>query len=153
MQLSLLGYDSLADYETLFLTGRGRRVATSSPDESLLLRKASGRLLAGLKRYQSAAANLEIVHARRTTDGEVSYYLGIGYDGSGRDRDAINAYEEAMRTPAYRASAAMRLGELRARQGALPAAEKNLAISLATAPQDLRAAEEIIAVKRAKGAP
>src|SRR5690348_6553291 len=44
MQLSLLGYDPLADYETLFLTGRGRRVNTVSPDESLLLRKASGRM-------------------------------------------------------------------------------------------------------------
>lgn len=44
MQLSLLGYDPAADYETLFLTGRGRRVNAGSPDESLLLRKASGRM-------------------------------------------------------------------------------------------------------------
>ena len=44
MQLSLLGYDSPADYETMFLTGRGRRVNTVSPEESLLLRKASGRM-------------------------------------------------------------------------------------------------------------
>lgn len=44
MQLSLLGYDPIADYETLFLTGRGRRVNTSSPAESLLLRKASGAM-------------------------------------------------------------------------------------------------------------
>jgi hypothetical protein len=44
MQLSLLGYDSPADYETLFLAGRGRRVNTVSPEESLLLRKASGRM-------------------------------------------------------------------------------------------------------------
>src|SRR4051812_18097805 len=44
MQLSLLGYDPLVDYETLFLAGRGRRVNTGSPEESLLLRKASGRM-------------------------------------------------------------------------------------------------------------
>ena len=44
MQLSLLGYDSLADFETLFLTGRGRRVSAVAPTDSLLLRKASGRM-------------------------------------------------------------------------------------------------------------
>jgi len=44
MQLSLLGYDPLADYETLFLAGRGRRVNSGSPTESLLLRKASGAM-------------------------------------------------------------------------------------------------------------
>ncbi len=44
MTLSLLGYDPAIDYETLFLAGRGRRVSTGSPDESLILRKASGRM-------------------------------------------------------------------------------------------------------------
>ena len=118
---------------------------------SFELLKASGRLLASLKRYEVAAADLEMVHARRTTDGEMSYYLGISYDALGREREATNAYEEAMRMPDYRAAAAMRLGELRARQGAPAAAEKNLVISLAAAPQDLRAAEELSAVLRAQG--
>jgi Flp pilus assembly protein TadD len=118
---------------------------------SFELRKASGRLLASLKRYQRAAGDLEMVHARRTTDGEASYYLGLSYEGLGREREAMNAYEEALRMPAYRAAAAMRLGEVQARQGALSAAEKNLAMSLAAAPQDLRAAEELGAVMRAQG--
>ena len=118
---------------------------------SFELRKACGRLLASLKRYRRAAGDLETVHARRTTDGEVSYYLGMSYDALGREPEATTAYEQAMRIPSYRAAAAMRLGELQARQGALAAAEKNLAISLATTPPDLRAAEEIIAVKRAQG--
>ncbi|MEQ1472458.1 MAG: DUF5107 domain-containing protein [Candidatus Acidiferrum sp.] len=115
------------------------------------LRKASGRLFASLGRSQRAAEDLEIAHARRTSDGEISYYLGISYEGLGRERDAVNAYEEAMRAPAYRAAAALRLGELHARQHAWPAAEKSLAISLAATPQDLRAAEELSAVLRAEG--
>ena len=54
--------------------------------------------------------------------------------------------------PAYRAVAALRLGELHARQGSLQAAEENLkAKLLRPAPQDLRAAEELIAVMRAQG--
>lgn len=44
MQLSLLGYDPQTDYESLFLTGRGRRAVFSSPSESLILQKASGRV-------------------------------------------------------------------------------------------------------------
>lgn len=44
MQLSLLGYDSQADYESLFLTGRGRRTVYGSPRESLFLQKASGQV-------------------------------------------------------------------------------------------------------------
>jgi tetratricopeptide (TPR) repeat protein len=118
---------------------------------SFELRKSSGRLSASLSRHQRAVEDLEIVHARRTSDGEISYYLGISYEGVGRERDAINAYEEAMRMPADRAAAALRLGELRARQHALADAEKDLAISLGDAPQDLRAAEELSAVLRAQG--
>lgn len=145
-----LGINAEMNGELLVAESLYEKALQKFPD-SFELRKASGRLLTSLKRYQRAASDLEIVHARRTTDGEVSYYLGISYDGSGRDRDATNAYEEAMRLPAHRAAAAMRLGELQARQGALAAAEKNLAINLAMTPQDLRAAEEIIAVKRAQG--
>lgn len=47
MSLSLLGYDPQADYESLFLTGRGRRALAGSPDESLILQKASGRVAHG----------------------------------------------------------------------------------------------------------
>lgn len=44
LRLSLLGYDPVADHETLFLSGRGRRVNTATPEESLILRKAAARI-------------------------------------------------------------------------------------------------------------
>jgi Flp pilus assembly protein TadD len=117
---------------------------------SLELRKASGRLLAGLQRYQEAADQLSAAHARNTTDTEISYYLGISYEGLGREREAIAAYEEAMQLPTHKAAAALRLGELRARQKLLPEAEKALSISSLSEPGDLRAAEELGAVLRAR---
>ncbi|QDU09672.1 DUF1549 and DUF1553 domain-containing protein [Gimesia aquarii] len=42
MSLSLLGYDTVADFEALFQAGRGRRVTPTAADRSLLLRKATG---------------------------------------------------------------------------------------------------------------
>jgi tetratricopeptide (TPR) repeat protein len=119
--------------------------------DSLELRKASGRLLAALKRYGEAATALEAAHARNTTDTETSFYLGISYEGLGRQREAVDSYEEAMRLPAYRAAAALRLGELRARQGELQESRKILIIGLQSAPEDLRTAEELTAVTRALG--
>ena len=145
-----LGINAEMNGELLIAENAYEKALQKFPNSFELL-KASGRLLASLMRYERAAGDLEMVHARRTTDGEVTYYLGISYDALGREGEATNAYEEAMRLPAYRAAAAMRLGELQARQGALAAAEKNLAISLAAAPQDLRAAEELSAVMRVQG--
>jgi hypothetical protein len=43
-RLSLLGFDPAADYETITLDLRGRRVQPSSPENSLVLRKASGAM-------------------------------------------------------------------------------------------------------------
>src|SRR5213080_974934 len=43
-QLSLLGFDADFDYDAVVLQARGRRVFPASPDNSLLLRKASARL-------------------------------------------------------------------------------------------------------------
>ena len=43
-QLSLLGFETFDDYEHLTKEGRGRRVFAGSPDQSLILRKASGKL-------------------------------------------------------------------------------------------------------------
>jgi len=43
-RLSLLGFDPAADYESIVLQDRGRRVFPASPEESLLLRKAGGRM-------------------------------------------------------------------------------------------------------------
>lgn len=43
-RLSLLGFDAAADYESIALDGRGRRVLPASPENSLLLRKATGAM-------------------------------------------------------------------------------------------------------------
>jgi len=43
-QLSLLGFEPQDDYVHLVKEGRGRRLFPAAPDQSLLLRKASGRL-------------------------------------------------------------------------------------------------------------
>ena len=43
-QLSLLGFEPHEDFAHLVLEGRGRRLFPAAPDESLLLKKASGRL-------------------------------------------------------------------------------------------------------------
>ena len=43
-KLSLFGFDTAFDYDAIVKQARGRRVFPASPDESLLLRKASGRV-------------------------------------------------------------------------------------------------------------
>ncbi|MEZ6057058.1 MAG: DUF1549 and DUF1553 domain-containing protein [Planctomycetaceae bacterium] len=43
-QLSLLGFEPAEDFEALVKQGRGRRLAATSPDRSLLLRKVSGQI-------------------------------------------------------------------------------------------------------------
>src|SRR6266700_4646883 len=115
------------------------------------LLKAAGRLDASLNRFDEAASHLAAAHDRNTSDPEISYYLGITYEGVVREKDAIDAYQEAMRLPSYRAAAALRLAELQARRGALQQAKDSLTISVQTAPDDPRAAEELAAVLRALG--
>jgi len=115
------------------------------------LLKAAGRLDACLERFEEAVAHLSAAHDRNTTDAEISYYLGIAYEGVERENDAVDAYEEAMRIPSYRAAAALRLAELRARRGAVKEAKDFLRKSLESAPEDLRAEEELAAVSRVLG--
>lgn len=43
-KLSIFGFDTRADYESLVLEGRGRRVSVAAPEASLLFRKASARV-------------------------------------------------------------------------------------------------------------
>jgi len=118
---------------------------------SFELLKAAGRLDASLNRFEEALPRLVEVHARNTSDTEISYYLGVAYEGLDREEQAADAYREALRLPAYRATAAMRLAELQARSGKLERAEKLLRESLASAPEDLRAAEELTAALGALG--
>src|SRR6266581_507846 len=135
----------------LLIAAKGYQKALGKFPASFELLKASGRLLASLERYQEAADHLAAAHARNTIDSETSYYLAVSYEALGQDRNAIDAYQEAMRLPAYRAAAALRLGELSARQGAMQDAENFLSLGLYSAPEDLRMAEELAAVMRARG--
>ncbi len=115
------------------------------------LLKAAGRLDACLERFEEAVSHLSAAHGRNTTDAEISYYLGIAYEGVERENDAVDAYQEAMRLPSYRAAAALRLAELQSRRGALKEAKDFLTKSLQSAPDDLRASEELSSVLRALG--
>ena len=119
--------------------------------ESLQARKAAGRLCASLLRFKEAQGFLEPVYARDTSDVEVSYYLGIAYEGLGQNRDARESYEAAARLPSFRAAAGLRLAELSAREGNLKQAESYLQSATRAAPDDLRTAEELTAVLRAEG--
>jgi len=115
------------------------------------LAKAAGRLDASLKRFEEAMPRLLAARQRNTTDGEVAYYLGISQEGAGEAQRATSAYEAALLSPAYRAAAALRLAELKARAGALAEASGLIAGALNAAPADLRAAEEKIAIMSATG--
>jgi tetratricopeptide (TPR) repeat protein len=118
---------------------------------SFELLKAAGRLDASLNRFEEAVPLLVQVRGRNTSDTEVSYYLGIAYEGLERDEQAADAFREALRLPAFRAAAAVRLAELQARAGKLEQAKELLTLSLEAAPEDLRASEELVAVRKALG--
>ena len=119
--------------------------------DSFEAQKAAGRLAAGLLRFAEAKQYLEPVRARDTTDTEVSYYLGIAYDGLGESDHARAAFEEAERLPSFDSAAALLLGEWLARSGDLHGAERHLAEALRDHPDDLRALEELTAVKDVAG--
>jgi Flp pilus assembly protein TadD len=119
--------------------------------ESLLLHKAAGRLAADLLLYDEAVAYLTPVSGRESWNAETAYYLGIAYDGLHRYREARLAYGIAYRLPEFHAAASMRLAELEARAGHLAAAAADLEEDLRSAPDDMRAAEELVAVHAALG--
>lgn len=113
---------------------------------SLELQKASGRLLCSLKRFDDAQPLLAAAHARNTTDGEVSYYWGMSLEATGKEAEALDAYQAAMRSPEHRAAAALRIAEYRSRHKNFDAARKLIAESLAATPDDLRAQELQVAL-------
>jgi len=119
--------------------------------KSLLLTKAAGRLSADLLRYDEAVAYLEPVERRETWNAETAYYLGIAYEGLGRDREASLAFDAARLVPEFTAAASLRLAELDARQGKLEPAGNLLAAVVRGAPDDLRGAEELVAIQNALG--
>ena len=118
---------------------------------SFELLKAAGRLDASLNRFEEAVPRLVAVRDRNTSDTEISYYLGIAYEGLEREEEAADAYREALRLPDFRAAAALRLAEVQARAGKLEQAKELLTLSLQSAPEDLRAAEELAAVRKELG--
>jgi tetratricopeptide (TPR) repeat protein len=116
------------------------------------LQKAAGRLDTSLQRFAEALPLLTAAAARDTTDGEISYYLAISLESLGRENDAVDAYQAAMRSPQYRASSALRLAEGRARRGEFAEARELISESLESSPGDLRAFEELVAILSANGA-
>ena len=118
---------------------------------SLTLEKATGRLSADLLHYDDAVKYLEPVRSRETWNAETAYYLGIAYDGLGRERAAGLAFDAARQTPEFHAAASLRLAELEARQGQLEQAVNDLKEELRSAPDDLRGAEELVALENALG--
>ena len=145
-----LGNEEELDGELLVALKTYRDALARFP-ESMQLRKAAGRLCASLLRYEEAKTLLQPVAARDTTDAEVSYYLGIAYEGLGQNREARESYEAAERLPAFRAAAGVRLAELSARAENLQQAESYLRSATRSAPDDPRAAEELSAVLEAEG--
>jgi tetratricopeptide (TPR) repeat protein len=136
--------------EILLALATYKEVLSKFPS-SFAAQKSAGRLAATLLRSDEAARFLEPVHRRDTSDTEISYYLGLAYDGLGDIRRAQAAYEEALRLPQFRAAAAVRLGELLAREADLPSAARYLAEGLRASPDDLRSAEELVALLYAVG--
>jgi tetratricopeptide (TPR) repeat protein len=145
-----LGKDDELNGRNLSALGTYKETLARFPD-SFEAQKAAGRLSAGLLRFAEAKQYLEPVLARDTTDTEVSYYLGLAYDGLGESDHARAAFEQAERLPSFYSAAALMLGEWLARKGDLPGAERHLADSLRADPDDLRALEELTAVKDGAG--
>ncbi len=125
--------------------------ALRSYPQSFELRKAAGRLAASVGQYERAIDYLAPLAERETTEPEVAYYLAVAYDNTGDETNARAMYERAHRLPAFRAAASVRLAELEARAGRLSKAEEFLRMALDAEPDDLRAAEELIAVEGALG--
>lgn len=114
---------------------------------SFSLLKAAGRLATCLLRYDEAIQKLEPAAARFVSDPEVAYYLGIAYEGVGKNREARTAYENAARLPGFRTAGRLRLAELLAKGGKI---EEALAL-LQSVSGDLRVIEETVALKNATG--
>lgn len=108
--------------------------------------KSAGRLAASLLRFEEAKNFLEPVHARDSSDPEISYYLGIAYDGEQNQRRSRTAYEEAERSYSFRSAAALRLGEMLAREGDFAGSKRHLSVAMHAAPDDPRAFEELAAI-------
>jgi tetratricopeptide (TPR) repeat protein len=113
--------------------------------------KSAGRLSAALLRYEEAKSFLEPVRERDTSDPEIAYYLGIAYAGLGDVAHAQESFEAARRFGTYQAAANLQLGEIKAREENLKAAERYLDEAHVAAPDDIRVTEELSAIRIALG--
>ncbi len=145
-----LGKDDELDGRNLDAFEIYKEALAKFPD-SFAAGKAAGRLAACLLRYAEAKQFLEPVHARDTTDTEISYYLGIAYDGLGETDHARAAFEQTEILPTFYSPAALALSELLARRGDLRGAEQHLSEAPRAAPDDVRTLEELTALKEAAG--
>ena len=93
--------------------------ALEGAPSNLMLRLAAGRLAASLLRYDDAVRRLAPIAEHFTAEPDIAYYLGLAYDGLGRERDARTQFEAAYRMPSLRTAAALKLAELSARSGDL----------------------------------
>jgi Flp pilus assembly protein TadD len=119
--------------------------------QSQSLEVAAGRVAASLQRFEVAERLLLPAQMRETSNSEIAYYLGIAEEGLGRTREAQASYEIAYRQADLRGPAAIRLAELRAREGDLQGAALFLRSAVTAQPANVRAQEELEAVLRALG--
>jgi tetratricopeptide (TPR) repeat protein len=112
---------------------------------------AAGMLAASLEQYEEAERLLKLAQKRDTPNSDIGYYLGIAEEGLDHTREAETSYEIAYRQAGMRGPAAIRLGELRAREGDLQGAASFLRAAVAAQPASLRAQEELEAALRASG--
>ncbi len=112
---------------------------------------AAGRLAASLEQFDEAERLLQLAQQRDTPNSVIAYYLGIAEEGLGHTREAETSYEIAYRQASMRGPAAIKLGELRAREEDLQGAATILSAAVAAEPANLRAQEELEAVLRALG--
>lgn len=127
-----------------------RRGLQVYPD-SFGLSLSAGRLAASLLIYDEAVQHLQRVRERDTSNPEIAYYLGIAYEGNGEDRKALECFEAAQHLPSFHGAGMLRIGEMKARLGDRKAAEQHFAEALRSAPDDVRAAEELAAVQSSLG--
>jgi tetratricopeptide (TPR) repeat protein len=119
--------------------------------DSFSLEVAAGRLATSLQRYAEATPLLVDAQSRDTPNSVVAYYLGISEQGLGNLRAAETTYEIAYRQDSMRAPAAIKLGELSAREGRLQPAIDFFKAAIGADPNNARVLEELEAVTRASG--
>src|SRR5208337_394819 len=119
--------------------------------QSHSLQIAAGRLAVSLQRYEEAERLLQLAQKRNTPNSEIAYYLGIAEENLGHAREAETSYEIAYRQADLRSPAAIKLGELSAKEGNMQDAASYLKAAVAAEPANLRAQEELEAVLRVLG--